>query len=669
LIRTLNSELITRTLLCRLGIAAAVCHCSVSHALAATAASYDAARTAFDSGDYGKAVDLFAAEVRDNPGHEDAYRFWAESLEKTGDLRGALAAWETLKTISPSEETQTVARREMLRLERVMAAGKNEEPKFTDPFDMGDLEVDYTGLEEVESSDYHEGYPPFVHETRNFTVFACNEKLAKQAAEVCEKALAFLQQRLLAGRAWAIRVPILIYANHDDYVKVGGNPASSGGVTYQDHSGRTARIAIPQLYDEETVKRLKAKNSVSYNLEDVLPHELTHMVLNEFFGAQEIPRWLHEAFARQMEQNRQDREAAANLAVDAVAGEYYRFRDFFATKQYPSTHSKVMRFYEQAATTVLFLLEQGPEATRAFLTELAHQRGHDAAVAAAFGIPEEGAVEEFERRWVEWMGKRYVQDLKRDDRPNTVDAVASTSALFNGPFDELASISTISKWEELKANAAGQCLVLGGSPSEWEFDASAIRATPSDDQGQNLLGLRLYEELPIAIKCRVRLTADTPSGRGWFGVSVLDEQKEDTGNHTLVTLRDRRAHDVVCVVSNDLAVFVDDKCVGRCPLPAFSDDVEIDYPVGLFALSPVEITELKAATIDAYKVSNELAQASDEGADAGGSGGSEPGAGGGDGGGTKPPPDKPKKPDKPKEPEKPKKEPPKKRPPGVRGPD
>ena len=573
-------------------------------ALPAWALNYDAARAAFEAGEFAKAEGLLADEIRQNPGHESAYALWGESLEKLGNFEASRNAWETLKKITVDEQLERVARRNMLRLDRRIRGDRPTERKNwkeSDPFHVPGIEIDYTGLEEAQSSDYKGIYPPYSYETPNFIVYSCNEKLGEVVGDLCEKYLAFLSERLLAGRAWAFRLPILIYANHDDYVSVGGNPAWSGGVTYQDHSGRTARVAIPQAYAKETIEKLKAKNSVSYNLEDVLPHELTHMVINEFFGAQEIPMWLHEAFARQMEQNRDDYAEAAELARDAVAGEYFRFRDFFAAENYP-TGGQIMRFYEQAATVVLFLLEHGPEPTRAFLTELAQQNGHDAAVAAAFGFTEtEGAVERFEEMWVKWMVQRYVYDLERGDRKPPDKAAESGSPLFAGAFDELGAVKEITKWREVDPSAPGQFAGIGDSLGDWALEPKGVRAQMTEGRGQTLLAMRLYEELPIALKCRVKWTGDKAELGGLFGITVLDDQMEDSGIHALARLADHRTHELTCVIGDDLAVYLDDKCAGRSPVPLRSDDVVVDYPVALLAYAPVEVESIAVATIETFK--------------------------------------------------------------------
>ncbi|MCH7813415.1 MAG: tetratricopeptide repeat protein [Planctomycetes bacterium] len=575
--------------------------------LAATPAwalKYDTARAAFEAGDFAKAERLLADEVRDNPGHEEAYLLWARALEQTDNLQGAMDAWTTLKKITLDEDREADARRNMLRLQRRLSDGRSETPKTPDPFHVPGIEIDYDGLEEVESKDYNGIYPPFSHETRNFMVYACNEKLAKKVGELSETYLEFLRQRLLAGRAWAFRVPIFVYANRDDYVKVGGWPAQSIGATYATHLGRSGKVGLFQISSAEEMESTGAKNPVSHNIEDVLPHELTHVVLYEFFGAQKVPKWLHEAFARQMEQNRKDYEEAAVLAQDAVAGEYFRFRDFFAAETYPSG-GQVMRFYEQAATTVLFLIEQGPEATRAFLTELAKQKGHDAAVAAAFGIDEEGAVEAFEEMWVKWMEQRYIHDLQREDREEPTVAKRSDSRLFKGPFDELASLAKIEKWRDVRPDAEGECKGVGGSLGDWTLEAERIVSQLPDERTQSMLAIRMYEELPIAIRCRIRWTGDEEENLGWFGFALLDEHLEDLGAQALVRLDDNRAHDLYCVISDDIVVFLDDHCAGRYPLPPRSDEVEIDYPVALVAYSPVEITELQVATIEGFEATSD----------------------------------------------------------------
>ena len=182
---------------------------------AQAAMMYDTGRAALERGDYAQAEQFLKTEIEQNPGHEEAYQLWAQALEELGNREAARDAWKALKEISVNDELRTQARKEMLRLNRELTAGGNDKRQRSNPFKMN-LEIDYTGLEEVEGTNYRGVYPPFTHETRNFTVYTCNEKLARAAAKVCDQSLAHLQNMLLAGRAWAIRVPILIYADHDD---------------------------------------------------------------------------------------------------------------------------------------------------------------------------------------------------------------------------------------------------------------------------------------------------------------------------------------------------------------------------------------------------------------------------------------------------------------------
>jgi tetratricopeptide (TPR) repeat protein len=597
------------------------------------AVKYEEAVAAFNGGDYAQARKLLESEIEQNPGNEEAYMLLGKSLEELGDNAASLTAWETLKKITRSEQTESDARRQMLRLEAEIATGKEEKPSYDDPFHVEGINIDYKGLDVVEDANYRNNLPPIQFETQNFIVYACNEKLAETVGKLSEQYLQFLRERLLDGRGWAFRVPILVYKDRDDYVKVGGMPDTSVGVTYPDHSGRSLKVAIFQLHSEEQAKALGFKNRVSDNLEDTLPHELTHVVINEFFGAQEIPKWLHEAFARQMEQNRDDYTDAAELARDAVAGEYFRFRDFFAIEHYP-TGGEVFRFYEQAATVVLFLLEQGPEATRAFLTELAEQRGHDAAIAAAFGISEEGAVEEFEKKWVTWMTERYKTDLKRSDREDPKLARTSTADVFRGAFDENASINAVEKWTTVKPTDEGQFAGIGESLRDWELTADSIESRMPDEKGQTMVAVRSYDDLPLAIKGKVRWTGNEEDNLGWFGITVLDQHREDTGAQVMAMLEDNRPHDLTCVISNEIAVFLDGRCTGRYPVPPMPPNVDIDYPFALVARSPVQLSDLKIGSIAVFADITEAAASDQPGGGGGGTGG---------GGGGNPPPQPPPK--------------------------
>ncbi len=575
----------------------------------------DEATTAYNRGDFDTTIALLTKEVETNPGHEAAYVLLARAFEGKHEYPKAQAAWTKLQRITRDDPTRAMATRSLLRIraqERGAHVSKDQR-REDDPFNVPGIHdwIDYRGLEIVDDANYTPteingdimNAPPIPYETRHFMVYTCNEKLSRIVGELCEKYLAHLMKRIIDERAWAFRVPVLVYKDIEDYWNVGGAPRGSAGVTASDHIGRSRIVMLYQNSDEDDQKYRYSTNPVMGNIEDVLPHELTHVVINEFFGAQKIPRWLHEAFARQMEQNRPDYKEAATLARDAVAGEYFRFRDLFAAENYPSA-GRTHRFYEQSATIVLYLLEHGPEATRAFLNELAHQRGHDAAAAAAFGIPEEGAVEEFERRWVEWMRQRYARDLERGGEEtgrDTLAAAISDDTLLLPAVDEPASADKVKKWRTIDLTSKKSFVGVGDSLEDWEISGDTIRCNPSRRRGATFLGIHMIaERVPMAVRCKLRWLSDQSpnSDVGWFGFVPLNADNLDIGAQCLLKLDSGSQHEALCVVGDDVAVFLDGKCAGRFPAPRQRPtDPDIDYPIALVSHSPVEVTELEVCAL------------------------------------------------------------------------
>lgn len=541
--------------------------------------------------DYGTVVGLMQGELKSNPGNEEAYMLLARALEAQGKKDEAAKVWGTLKRIAKVEQRVDEARLGLLRTRGPQRPKGDAEGG--DPFHVPIGPVDMEQLLISDSVQYRGIFPPEEEESRNFIVFAPTKAIAKKASELCEAYLAFLREKFLDGRAWARRVPILIYKNHQDYVSVGHNPDASAGVTAPDHLGRASYVA---LYMENDA------GDDENHLIGTLPHELTHVVIVEFFGAQDTPRWLHEAIARRMEQNRKHYEEAAKTGRDVVAGEYYRFRDLFGAENYPDGFFRVWRFYEQSATIILYLLEQGPESMVAFLQALKDQQGHDEAAAAALGIPVEGAVEELERRWVEWMKERYVHDLGEDEKHEAVSAAPLQDDLSAVGDSELNTVAAIGKWNKIRTDTLDPFRSVGESRKEWTSDGGRLVYAPGPSGTASALGVRMDEEPPMALRFKVKWNGTPGRDAGFFGVGMLDHRGDDTGIQVLTPLDDRRPHLVTIVVADDIAMYVDGTCTGRAPALRSADiNEDIDYPLAFVALSPVEVYDVESALIEKFE--------------------------------------------------------------------
>lgn len=556
------------------------------------------ARRALQAKDYKTAATLAADEIKANPGNEEAYIALAEAQEALAQKSEAAATWEKLKKITRVRERVQQARLGLLRTRGAESPDfKPGEAWTSDPYkvDVGNIPWDRLAQEVAGAQvQYQNESPPFRKESPYFELYACTERMAEVATQLCERYTQFLMQKYFyADQEWAIRIPILIYKDHQDYVSMGKGSEQSAGYTRSDATGMPVLIVMYMLDSSGNLDR--------DSIEGTLPHELTHMVLHEWFGGQaDIPRWIDEGLARRMEQSRDHYAEAAKIGRDAIAGEYFRFRDLFAQEQYPSRGDRTFRFYEQSATIVLFLLDSfGPESAVAFFETLKEGGTHDQAAAAAMGIAEEGAVDELEKRWVDWARKVYVRFADRLDEGEIAQGTAVDDPGLLASFDELATAAKVGKWNSIRTDSMNAFKDIGGSHRNWKTEGDKLVCSIEQSDIGSLVGIRTNDDVPMILKFTVRApsgSVDTPT---LFGISLLDYRSDDTGLHVSVPLEDGRRHDIQCVVADEIALYVDGVCTGRAPaVRDLSED--LDWPLAFVGYGPVEITDVQTATIEEF---------------------------------------------------------------------
>ena len=104
---------------------------------------------------------MLVAETVENPAHEAARILLAEAYEKAKMPDEAVKTWQQLMALSHHEANLQKARRglgrlERQRLDRLMKVDPTRavKPRDPDPFRIAMPEVDWTGLEKIEDSDY-----------------------------------------------------------------------------------------------------------------------------------------------------------------------------------------------------------------------------------------------------------------------------------------------------------------------------------------------------------------------------------------------------------------------------------------------------------------------------------------------------------------------------------
>lgn len=577
------------------------------------ASDFELAKSLMKDEKYKEAVDALKQEVARNPGHEAAYLMLIDALERNHQPDAAAEVCREVMKISRNEKTLDAVRQTLIRLTRTRldeqvhnVMGKTElEDHLRIKLPPIDTEQ-WKRLEKVENATYRPdpelglNVPPITYETQHFRVYACNEELAELVAKNAEIYLDFMSKRLFGGREWAFRLPILIYKDEADYISVGHAPAGSHGVAAPDFFGRTELIRLFQLLEIQKPDGGRETVMYKYAIESILYHELTHAILFEFFGL-ETPQWLHEAVAGRMEQTRAHYEEAARLARAVVAGEHFRLRDLFDQEGYPA---RISLFYETAAIVVLFLFEAGDEAMYTFLNELAKhpkKERHDAACAAVFGIPKEGAVEEFEKRWVQWMTRRYVKDLQKDEQEkDTILVGPSNDAIFRPLVGELETFTALSDWREVNLNSMAGFAPVSGSKDDWTTVGGRLRCNVPKGE-TSFLGIRMKETAPLVVECEVKWTGPAAEGGGWVGFNQFNADKLDTSVNVMTKLTGGDTHSLYCMLADELVLYVDGKLVSR--QPAFvpdRDSRDIDFPLAIVTESPIEISKLRVASIKRF---------------------------------------------------------------------
>ena len=335
------------------------------------------------AGEFRDALGKFEQAIELDPTNENAYRYAAMCHEKLEQWERAQKYWEAYQALASSAGAQRMAGERIALCKSKQAAGESPAAR----------RVDVRSLAKVHGKLY-------TARTDRFIVHTRNPQLAQLAGQYAEEYLSQLTTAFMRGIAWPRVSTVNIYANHKEYVAKSGMPAwSNGGYQYR-------RLSVDRIIRRIVLIQIGMDGKFDANLlTQVLPHELTHLVLHEYFGERPIPLALNEGLAMYMERGRAGKYESG-LAEAVRAGKYIPFRTLYASMAYPKEAGHVGVFYAESASATRFLVsELKIDGMGILLGELKRGQSMDAAVRTATG-GQGDVMGGIERKWRRGMVRR-----------------------------------------------------------------------------------------------------------------------------------------------------------------------------------------------------------------------------------------------------------------------
>ena len=131
-------------------------------------------------------------------------------------------------------------------------------------------------------------------------------------------------------------------------------------------------------------RRLDLRADEPNTVSNVIPHETTHLVLADLFDAP-LPRWADEGMAVLAEPRGQVDRYLRTLGTAWKQGKLVPLAQILKQPDYPEA-AAITTFYVESVSLVDFLIEEkGPETLVAFLKDVQHNAGIDAALKKHYG--------------------------------------------------------------------------------------------------------------------------------------------------------------------------------------------------------------------------------------------------------------------------------------------
>ena len=190
---------------------------------------------------------------------------------------------------------------------------------------------------------------------------------------------------------WDDRVPIVYFSSQEEFAKTTGRPAWSKGFSISHLSSVNFRMIVTYQGQEDFLKT-------------TLPHEISHLILHDFIGANRyIPSWFDEGVA-QLEEERDDQNhktILANLVRSGQSIPLLILQNLNSNAQPDARYASI--FYAESLYIVDFLVKTyGKEDFINLCRNLRNGKNFDEAFKSSY-YPAVESMAALQDKWIQYM--------------------------------------------------------------------------------------------------------------------------------------------------------------------------------------------------------------------------------------------------------------------------
>lgn len=226
--------------------------------------------------------------------------------------------------------------------------------------------------------------------SEHFQIYHHNDALAREVEEVLEAHRARICGALGLNPDWKSKARVVLYRTQEEYCQATQQPAWTGGTSRYQQTGDGVRM---EIHSWQTSSRL---------LKSVLPHEVTHLILNSVLGdGRRLPRALHEGFAVLMEPSFRHGYYLDFLRQRMKSEEFIPVGELLGMDHYPPDPQFL---YAEGFALVAWLVDtRGQEKALEMVTRADREPSAEKRLLAASGYP---SLERLEAAWKTWLASR-----------------------------------------------------------------------------------------------------------------------------------------------------------------------------------------------------------------------------------------------------------------------